>query len=95
MRDFQIGQGGNMNKKAQSLGLSIMSAIFLLIVGLMVVNFIMPEVSTFRIDLNCASASNISDGTKLTCLVGDAVVPYFIYIVIASVIGLITARLLL
>jgi len=84
-----------LNNKAQSLGLSIISGIFVLIVGFLFLNFLMPEISTFRIDLNCASPSDITDGTKLLCLVGDIIVPYWIILVFSVVIGLITARLLL
>jgi len=84
-----------MNKKGQTLGISIMSAIFVLIVGLMFVNFIIPEISTFRSGMSCTDASSISSGTKLLCLVGDIAVPYWIMLVFSVVIGLITARLIL
>ena len=84
-----------MNKRGQTLGVSIMTAIFVIIVGLMFVNFLMPEISNFREDMNCASADTISDGTKLLCLVTDATIPYWIMLVLSTTIGLITARLLL
>jgi len=82
-------------KQAQSLGLSIMSAIFILIIGFLFLNFLMPEITDFRIELNCASPSDITDGTKLLCLVGDIIVPYWIILVFSVVIGLITMRLLM
>jgi len=81
-----------MNKKG-SLGLGIVSAFVCLIVGLMMVNFLMPEITEFRSELSCSDAGNISDGTKLTCLVGDATVPYFIVIVFSLAIGGITSQL--
>lgn len=82
-----------MNKKGQSLGLAIMSAIGVFIIGFMLLNFLTPEVTTFRTELNCANATAISDGTKLLCLAGDSVVPYFILLLFSLGIGAITSRL--
>jgi hypothetical protein len=82
-----------MNNKAQTLGLILISSIFFFIVGLMCVNFLMPEITTFRADLNCASPATITDGTKLLCLVGDSVVIYWIILVFSIVIGAITSRM--
>lgn len=84
-----------MNCRGQSLGISIMSSIFVLIIGLMMVNFLMPEINDFRTNMLCAYPDSISDGTKLLCLVTDAAIPYWIVLVLSVVIGLITARLLL
>jgi len=77
------------------MGLAIMSAIMVFIIGIMVLNFVMPEVSTARTELNCESAADISDGTKLLCLATDSVVPYFMIMVFSITIGAITARLVL
>lgn len=82
------------NKKAQTMGLAILSAIAVFVVGLMFINFIMPEVTNFRVDMTC-SDSSISDGSKLMCLMGDLVVPYVILVIISLGVGAITARLAL
>jgi len=84
-----------MNKKGATLGLAILSFIGILIVGLMVANFLMTEVSTFRVDMSCDSPDDISDGTKLLCLVGDITIPYWIYLVVGIAIAAITVRLIL
>jgi len=84
-----------MNKKGQSLGLSLMSGIFILIIGLVCINFIMGEVIVARAELLCSSAESISDGTKLLCLVIDTTVPYWIFLIFSIIIVSITARLLL
>jgi hypothetical protein len=81
-----------MNKKAQSLGLGIITGLFILIVGLMVVNFLMPEITNFRVDMNCANPSEISDGTKLVCLMSDATIPYWIILVFSLLVGVIASR---
>ena len=80
------------NKKGQTLGLAILSAIVVFLVGLMVINFLMPEITTARVALNCATASAITDGTKLLCLVIDTAVPYWIVMVFSVLIGTIIAR---
>ena len=84
-----------MNKKGASLGLAILTTIGVFIIGFMFVNFLMPEVTNFRIDLNCAYPDDISDGTKILCLVGDAGIPIFIIAVISLAIGAITRRFIL
>ena len=84
-----------MNRKAQAtLGLAIIVAITLFIVGMLAVNFIKPEVTRARdsSNLDCSNAAGISDGTKLTCLAVDIVVPYFMIIIISLAGGLITSR---
>jgi hypothetical protein len=81
-----------MNKKGQSMGLGILSFLAVLIIGLMFVNFLMPEITTFRADMSCASAESISDGTKLLCLFGDATIPYVIVLIFSLAIGAITSQ---
>lgn len=82
-----------MNNKGQTLALGIISAIVIFIIGMLIINFLMPEVTTFRTNLNCSNPSAISDGTKLLCLVGDAVIPYIIVLVFSITIGGIISRL--
>ena len=84
------------NKRGQTLGLAILVAITIFIVGMMSVNYLRPEVLRARdsSNLDCANA-DISDGTKLTCLAVDIVVPYFIVLIFSVTGGIITARFLL
>jgi len=82
-----------MNKKGQTMPLAILSAIAIFIVGLMFVNFIMPEVTNFRTGMDCVNAESIRDGAKILCLIGDAVVPYFIIVIVSLAVGVIIARL--
>lgn len=85
-----------MNNKAQlsGLGISIIIAIFLFLIGMMCIGFIKDEVTRARGGLSCSSAT-ISDGSKMTCLLVDVVVPYFIITIISVAGGIITARLLI
>lgn len=84
-----------MNKKGQTLSIAIVTALFTLLVGMTVVNFLMPEITNARTNLNCSDVDNIQDGNKLMCLMFSATVPYFFVIIFSAVVGLITARLTL
>lgn len=81
-----------MNSKGQSLGLAILSALFILIVGFMCINFLMPEITNFRVAMECSSPSTISDGVKVLCLITDATIPYWIIAILSLAIGGITSR---
>ena len=88
-----------MNKKAQvqgGLGIAIIVAIMLFVVGLTSVNFLTTEVTNARASagLDCANVDVISDGNKLTCLAVDFVIPYFIILIFSVSGGYITARFL-
>ena len=82
------------NKKGQTMGIAVIVAIFLFIVGIIMVNFLKDDITTARIGLDCSNSA-ISDATKLTCLAVDVVVPYFIVTLIAAAGGIITARMFL
>ena len=77
------------------MGIAILSAIIVFIIGFMLLNFLMPEVSTARTNLMCDSPNSISDGTKLLCIVFDSTVPYWILLVISVSVGMIVDRMVL
>lgn len=84
------------SKHGQTLGLSILNALAIFIIGLMFVNFFFAEITDFRVNLNCADASSIHDGNKLMCLIaGDLVIPLLIWGVISLGIGAIISRVVL
>jgi len=83
-----------MNKRGQ-MGIGVVAAIMIFMVGMLIVNVLKPEITTARSvtdGLDCANTS-ISDGTKLTCLVIDFTIPYFFIIVFAVAGGFIVSRL--
>jgi len=82
-----------MNKKGQTLGMAILIAITIFIVGMLCVNFLKPEITRARdaANLDCDGAT-ISDGTKLTCLAVDIIVPYVIVIIFSVAGGIIMSR---
>ena len=86
-----------MNKKAQtSLGISIIVAISIFIIGIPIINLIIPDVdiAVGTSGLDCDNSTGISDGTKLTCLAVDLTIPYFILLVISVSGGYIVNKFL-
>jgi len=81
------------SKRAQSMGIAIIGLIVFFIIGLMCINFLFNEVDTARTGLNCANATAISDGTKLTCLVTDLAISYWIWIIVAVALGFVLVRI--
>ena len=77
-----------MNKKG-SIFLGLALGIFIFISGVLILPFIADDISTFRVALNCSNSASISDGIKLTCLFGGALVPYYIWFFSSLAIGLI------
>jgi len=65
-----------INKKG-NLYMAATFAFLFFLVGMLMLPFIENSSTSLRTNLNCAS-NTISDGTKLVCLMGDTVVPYFI-----------------
>jgi len=82
-----------MNKKGNMFA-GIMVAFMLLMIGFIVVNFFMPEVTQARLDLNCANAGSITDGTKLMCLFVDSTIIYWIILIFSIVGGIIADRII-
>ncbi len=84
-----------MNKKGQTIGFAILFAVIIFMVGVLILPFIGDEVTrtTSSDQLDCNN-STISDGTKLTCLAVDIVIPYFVIGILAIVGSLTITRFL-
>ncbi len=48
-----------------------------------------------RIDMACSEVDSIEDGNKLFCMVVNAVIPYWIWIILSVGIGAVTIRYVL
>ena len=82
-----------MNNSGQVM-LSIYFAAFIFLIGIVFINFLKPEVTEFRTNMSCSDVNNISDGTKVVCLLGDIVVLYWIVIIVSASGGAILNKLL-
>ena len=83
-----------MNKRG-SLFSAAMVTLILFMIGMLVTNFLMPEVSQARTDLSCSDTGSISDGTKLMCLFVDSTVIYWMVLVFSIAGGAILDKLVL
>lgn len=81
-------------KKAQlaQLGMICLISLMFFMAGMIALNLIKDSVTDARTNLSCSSASTISDGTKLVCLLVDGTVPYFIISVFAIAGGMIVTK---
>ncbi len=77
-----------MNKKG-SVFLGVSLGIFIFIMGVLILPYLSDDVSTFRVALNCADSGSITNGVKLTCLFGGALVPYYIWLFTTLALGLV------
>lgn len=75
-----------MNKKG-NLFLGFWLGLFIFVSGVLILPFLMDDIDTTRIDLNCYS-EDISVGNKLTCLNFSFIVPLFIWFICSACIGL-------
>ncbi len=77
-----------MNKKG-SMFLGIGLGIFMFIIGALILPYLTDDVSTFRVALNCSNSDSITNGAKLTCLFGGALIPYYIWLFTSLALGLV------
>ena len=84
-----------LNKKGQTAMLGLMIGVFVFMLAMVFISPLSDVISESRAaeQLDCANAS-ISDGMKLTCLMVDLILPYFIGVVIAIAGGYLGARIL-
>lgn len=75
-----------MNKRGGYLGIGL--AIFLWILGILVMPFITSTIDSERVNLACSDTS-ISFGTKLICLTHDTIIPYFLWTLFVLCLGLV------
>lgn len=78
-----------MDKKGNVLLFVLFSLIFFMF-GMLIVNLIKPDITTTRTSLNCAVPD--TDGDKVTCLIVDGTVPYFIIAIVSIAGGYIANR---
>lgn len=64
--------------------------------GMLFLNFLKPQVTIIQnsSNLDCDNASVISDGNKVSCLIAELVIPYFILIILSFTGGILVDRFL-
>lgn len=75
-----------MNKKGGIfLGIAVFALIYFF--GILIMPYLTDNITQTRGDLNCSNSSIITDGTKVTCLETDILIPYFILFIISAAGG--------
>lgn len=92
-----------MENRGQSILMAVIVGVMLFMVGMIFLNFITPDSwvdgsDSMMTELGCGNSTNsgtdISDGVKATCLIGEIIIPYSIMIILSAVAGIILARFL-
>ncbi len=83
-----------MNRKGGII-FGIAVGVMIFIAGMLFINFFFSLITDVRAAdvLNCASPSTISDGTKMSCLAIDIIIPVLIVIIISFAGGIIADSL--
>lgn len=86
-----------LNKKGQTVFMTIIFSIMIFMVGMTLINFLKPELTTARSvdNLDCSNGSGITDGNKLMCLFTSITLPLFILTVISLVGGILLSKFLI
>ena len=86
-----------MNNKGQTVFMSIIFSIMIFMIGILIINFLKPEITTARSasNLDCSNGSGITDGNKLMCLFIGLTLPLYILAVLSVVGGILVAKFLI
>jgi hypothetical protein len=74
-----------MNKRG-ALFFSVSIGLFLFICGVIIMPYLADDITTFRVSMDCTNMS-ITNGDKVTCLIGDLGMPYFIWFFASMALG--------
>lgn len=80
-----------MNKKA-NIFRSIFITLFIYVSGILILSFLLDDIISTRLALDCTNTAAISDGVKLTCLAIGGVTPYFLWFLISISLGFVIGR---
>jgi hypothetical protein len=98
-----------MNKRGGAIYAGVVIGIIVFLAGVLFVEHLSNGIDSARISISCSSATtpitttlsngtiattDMSDGNKLTCLMVDTVIPYFIVTLIAIAAGFISKWLI-
>lgn len=74
-----------MNKKG-NIFFGTMLGLFIFAMGVLFIPFLTDDIDQYRTSLDCSN-STISSGTKLSCIQGSIINPYFIWFFTSIAIG--------
>jgi len=80
-----------INKKG-SVFFGVIVGIFIYIMGVLFIPFVIDDIDTSRDAFDCTNP-DITDATKLNCLITDATIPYLIVFFISLLLGFIVGAI--
>lgn len=85
-----------LNRKGQTVFVSIIFAIMIFLIGMTLINFLKPELITARdsSNLDCQNSSGITDGNKLMCLFTSVTLALFILSIVSLAGGYLLSKFL-
>ena len=81
-----------MNKKG-SLFMAFVIAGMIFFAGVILIPLFHDQIDSVRTSLSCSTPLTITDGTKVLCLLVDSYVPYYIWIILSLMGGIILSKL--
>lgn len=78
---------GLMENKRGNVGLGLVVGIFCFMAGVLFIQHLGDGVISTRVGMDCTNVDTISDGAKMTCLIVDITVPYFILLLLSIAFG--------
>ena len=79
-----------MNKKA-SIGFIILFAVFYFFAGMILYQFLKPDIDLARTDMACSSSQ--TSGDRISCLLIDGVIPLVVITITSAAGGYVTDKL--
>ena len=80
-----------MNNKG-AVGFMILMAIVYFIAGMIIYQFVKPDITTARADMECSTATDWGD--MAVCLMFDAIIPYMVIGILATAGSLVTREVI-
>ena len=77
-----------MNKRG-SVFFGVAIGITVWILSILFLPFLMDDVTTFRDAMNCSESTDLTGGEMMSCIIGDAAIPYIIFFFASLAIGFI------
>ena len=79
-----------MNKNG-AIGFVILIAIFYFFAGMILYQFLKPDIDLARVGMSCSSS--LTSGDRIVCLMIDSVIPLVVIAILSATGGFITDRL--
>lgn len=77
-----------LKDKRGNIFFGVVVALIVYISGILILPYLVEDVTNFRVAMDCTNTS-ISDTSKINCLMGDIIIPYWIWLIVSIALGFI------